>query len=141
LLTVGAFTLLEYIVFNSSFINNFKTGALMNPIKLLLFFSSLSTFSAIAGEVHTQTVSDAASMIQRADGKYDVVCKNGTREIATAEQIQKNDVCVRPVVSNIEAVFNRPQGDFFVLCKNYSWETGTADNILCPIHSNTNTRI
>jgi hypothetical protein len=44
-------------------------------------------------------VEDASSMIQRSDGRWDVVCKDGTREVVTTQQILANDVCVSAPVS------------------------------------------
>ncbi len=38
-------------------------------------------------------ISDASSLIQRPDGRFDVVCKDGSREVVTAEQIAANEVC------------------------------------------------
>jgi hypothetical protein len=38
-------------------------------------------------------VSDIASMTQRADGKFDVVCKDGSREIDSSDQIVANQAC------------------------------------------------
>jgi hypothetical protein len=38
-------------------------------------------------------VQDASSMIQRSDGRWDVVCKDGRREVVTTSQVLANDVC------------------------------------------------
>lgn len=39
------------------------------------------------------TFDDVISIIRRADGLFDVVCRSGRREVATADQLQHNDVC------------------------------------------------
>ena len=82
-----------------------------------------------ARDLETRSVSDVQSMILRIDGKYDVVCKNGSNEVVTVEQIKADKVCggpCPPPPANVVAVFSRPQGDFFVLCKNSSWKISTA---------------
>jgi hypothetical protein len=54
--------------------------------------SSASTDdAAVSGE--DALVSDAASMTQRADGSWDVVCKDGRREVVTTADILADKVC------------------------------------------------
>ncbi len=80
----------------------------------------------------TWSVSDVKSMTLRADGKYDVVCENGTKEVVTARQISDDEVCggAAPVPGpEVSAVYSRPEGGFFVLCKNKTWEIATAQMI------------
>ncbi len=38
-------------------------------------------------------IEDVTSMVQRSDGKFDVLCKNGTHEVATTADILSNRVC------------------------------------------------
>lgn len=87
---------------------------------------------SLANDFEVRSVSDVQSMVLRVDGKYDVVCKNGSTEVVTAEQIKEDKVCGGGCPQpgpEIEAVFSRPQGDFFALCKNKSWDVATAKMI------------
>lgn len=83
-------------------------------------------------DFETLSASDVQSVVLRVDGKYDAVCKNGSTEVVTVEQIQEDKVCgggCPKLNSEIEAVFSRPQGGFFALCKSNSWEVATAKMI------------
>jgi hypothetical protein len=52
-----------------------------------------SSSSEETGTSSQEQITDIASMVQRADGRFDVVCKNGSTEIVTAAQLQSNQVC------------------------------------------------
>jgi hypothetical protein len=45
------------------------------------------------GSTKQAQISDIATMTQRADGQFDVVCKNGSHEVVTAAQVAANQVC------------------------------------------------
>ncbi|MFO0680171.1 MAG: hypothetical protein U0169_26855 [Polyangiaceae bacterium] len=47
----------------------------------------------VVGETKSAQIVDIASMAQRPDGKFNVVCKDGSTEIATAADIARNRVC------------------------------------------------
>lgn len=46
-----------------------------------------------AGQVEQAQVDDVQSMERRSDGRFDVVCRDGRREIVTSEDILANRVC------------------------------------------------
>lgn len=79
----------------------------------LLSFSGLSVSlvsvvagcsAASAGDDATPSesplISDASSFTQRSDGRFDVRCRDGRTEIASAAQIQNGEVCNVPPVSD-----------------------------------------
>jgi len=89
-----------------------------------LLVGSLFAISAV-GFADIASIEDVQSMVLRSDGNYDVLCKNGTREIASPGQISKGNVCNarRPQPNeNVEAIFSRGNGSFYVLCRSGGWE-------------------
>jgi hypothetical protein len=52
-----------------------------------------SSSSEETGTSAQEQITDIASMVQRADGRFDVVCKNGSTEVVTAAQVAANQVC------------------------------------------------
>ncbi|MEY4630815.1 MAG: hypothetical protein RIQ81_935, partial [Pseudomonadota bacterium] len=78
-------------------------------------------------------IDDAVSVISRDDGKFDVTCKDGTKEVVTGSQLKNGDVCGgsdAPVPGNgVHAFFAKGGGSFYVLCDDKSWELGTAGQI------------
>ena len=74
----------------------------MNKLALGFAVLSCSAFAAACSSANDEEatkaaeaplVADASSMVQRADGRWDVVCKNGTTQVVTTAQILANDVC------------------------------------------------
>jgi hypothetical protein len=76
-------------------------------------------------------VSDVASMQVRPDGNYDVICRNGTFEVATETDIRANAVCLDEPLpeSGILSVQVREDGMFDVLCKDLTREVATTEQI------------
>jgi hypothetical protein len=68
-------------------------GALSSLFVLVLAACSAGPEPEEAASNEAPLVSDASSMIQRPDGRWDVVCKNGRTEVVTTAQIMANDVC------------------------------------------------
>ncbi len=79
------------------------------------------------------TVDEIATFQQRDDGKYDVVCKSGEREVATDLDLQLNNVCPHKSTgkpSNILSVQKRDDGQFDVVCTDQSKKVATAQQII-----------
>jgi archaellum component FlaF (FlaF/FlaG flagellin family) len=69
-----------------------------------------------------ESIEDVSSIAQRGDGNFDVVCKSGVKEIATASQIQSSQVCqVHPAAPlNILSMQLRNDGRYDVICVDLS---------------------
>jgi len=94
---------------------------------VILFLMS-EVMLAAGGDFNMLAISDIQSMELRSDGRYDVVCREGTEEIVTIEQVKRNEVCGSEP-SEMVAVFAREEGDFYVLCSNQNWEIATDEDI------------
>lgn len=96
-------------------------------LSLILFSSQIS----IASGFDIRSISDVSSIVARPDGRYDVTCKDGSKEVASMEQIRLGVVCGGGAVQHpeIEAIFAKSGGEFYVLCKSGNWETKTAADI------------
>jgi|GEM_PF-6019512 len=53
-------------------------------------------FDQQAPQQEQALISDIASMTARIDGSFDVVCKDGSKEVKTAKEISDNNVCNKP---------------------------------------------
>lgn len=64
-------------------------------------------------------IADAVTMVQRTDGLWDVVCKDGRRETVSAEQIAKQDVCLTSPPNCVDGVaeFCRGPGEIWTGAK------------------------
>lgn len=79
--------------------------ALQAQMKFRRFFLLLPLFvlacgaaeSADAESSNNALVEDILSMTQRADGRFDVRCRNGEQQIVTADDLRANRVCTPPV--------------------------------------------
>ncbi len=69
-----------------------KRALHFTPVFALLCACS-RTVSPDVGTDEAPVIEDAASMVARPDGAYDVTCKDGRTEVATAEQIRSDAVC------------------------------------------------
>lgn len=49
--------------------------------------------SVDTGKLEQKSLSDVVSMVRRADGDFDVVCRDGHREVVTEAQVLANQVC------------------------------------------------
>jgi hypothetical protein len=98
---------------------------------LLILSVFIFSLAANASDFSVMSVGDVASMQLRADGRYDVICKNGNFELVTETEIRANLVCMSQPnpKSNILSVQMRTDGSFNVLCRNNSIEVATADQI------------
>jgi hypothetical protein len=103
-------------------------GTIMKPttsLVLLVLVAAASQVACsqpvgIAGAGSEAAITDLASVTARPDGQFDVVCKDGRKEIDTAEDIQANAVCVAvassgPVVNADNARFTAPLPDSQIL--------------------------
>ena len=66
---------------------------MFRSIKVLVLSVSLVGAAAFAGQYGIQSVSDISSMQLRADGQYNVVCKNGDFEVVSSADVANNNVC------------------------------------------------
>lgn len=69
---------------------------------------SVSTVAACAADKsedvasgEAAVVGDISSMQSRSDGKFDVVCKDGTREVVSQEDVLGNRVCQRKSIGTV----------------------------------------
>jgi hypothetical protein len=60
---------------------------------LALFAATACTHAVSHGTSGEAATSDIASLAQRADGQFDVVCKSGHKEVDSAEAVQSGAVC------------------------------------------------
>lgn len=67
-------------------------------MKLRLILATLLLSACGAPEAsdssETAALGDAQRIDQRPDGKYDVLCRDGRREVVTAADLQQNNVCI-----------------------------------------------
>lgn len=71
------------------------------PTLLALVACTSSAHDDGAESTEAPLISDADSLTRRADGRFDVTCKDGHTEIATVEQIQAGQICnVAPAPSS-----------------------------------------
>jgi hypothetical protein len=69
----------------------------------------------------------------RSDGRYDVVCSDGAREIVTATDLHANNLCpnsTNHTPSEIQSIIRNADGTFSVICKNSSHVTVSEAEIL-----------
>jgi hypothetical protein len=106
----------------------------MKKQKLVLipFLSMLFTLSAFA-DWESKTISEVAVMHARDDGKYDIFCTNGTREMVTDLDLRLNNVCPNLKSSkptNILSLQKRADGDFDVVCRSLKKLVATEAQII-----------
>lgn len=85
------------------------------------------------GTSSLQDIDDVMTMQVREDGRYDVICEDGSREIVTDADIRANDAC--PNSSNNEpthivSVQRRADGLFAVICDDLSHLTVTGAELV-----------
>ncbi|MEM6533237.1 MAG: hypothetical protein AAF654_11460 [Myxococcota bacterium] len=81
-------------------------------VGFVLAFASACSDTEIespAGIDRSTAVSDIRLLSSREDGRFDVICKDGTTEIRTAEEILDNQVCE-----------GQPSGEAFICASRYS---------------------
>ena len=69
------------------------------PMKSLYFSAAVLFLTQACGHADqdaskTAALSDAKSINQRADGRYDVTCLDNRQQIVTAQDLQSNNVCI-----------------------------------------------
>ncbi len=98
---------------------------------LFAFFLIFFTFES-AYSVGSLALSDTKSVVRRSDGKFDVVCSNGDKEVASAQEIIDGKICQGMVVvpkSDMEAVFAKSGDDFYVLCLDKTWRLSSSSDV------------
>lgn len=88
---------------------------------LMAVLSMGAVASAVAEEFLPVTVNEIAVMNGRDDGKYDIFCTNGNREIVTDLDIRLNNVCPNLKSSkptNILSLQKRSDGKFDIVCRD-----------------------
>lgn len=102
-------------------------------ISSLFFLSGVIFCPPLLAGVSTSSVDSVQRLTLRGTDEYDVVCKDGSREIATLKQIESDDVCKGndvPVPSNgIVAMFSDEKLGFYVLCQDATWQIATSGDI------------
>lgn len=100
----------------------------MLPVLGLLF-----TLQAFGEDVLPATITDVAVMHGRDDGRYDVFCVNGNREVVTDLDIRLNNVCPNLKESKPTGILSlqkRSDGDYDVVCRNLRKLVATEEEIL-----------
>ena len=103
-------------------------------VKVLVL--SLTVSSAFAGQLGIQSVSDISSMQLRADGEYNVVCKNGSFEVVSSADVANNNVCPfvaapppPPPVLVLDGTYRDPQGALCDQKSKFTYEAGVLKHI------------
>jgi len=97
--------------------------------KISIFVLSLFACQTFA----MRNISEVKGMQIRDDGSYDVICTDGSREIASPLDIRIGNICPnRPIVANanIISLQKRQDGQFNILCRDGSSVTASADDIV-----------
>lgn len=66
---------------------------LVPAVALLVVAACSADAPEATGTTEQHQVSDAASMVQRSDGRFDVTCKDGSQQIVTVADITGNRIC------------------------------------------------
>lgn len=67
----------------------------MKSTFIFLLLSVLPACGAAPETSQSAAVADTQSIDQRADGRFDVVCRDGRHQIVTATELQQNNVCLQ----------------------------------------------
>ncbi len=89
--------------------------------------------TASAGDFELSSFRDVAVMHGRDDGRYDVFCVNGNREIVTDLDLHLNNVCPNETSSaptNILSLQRRSDGQYDVVCRDLKKLVATEAEVL-----------
>ncbi len=102
-------------------------------IGFLLALCTLTITTARAEEFVPAAIADVAVMNGRDDGKYDVYCTNGNREVVTDLDLRLNNVCPNLKSSKPTGILSlqkRADGQFDVVCRDFKKIVATEAQVM-----------